>query len=174
MATHALQELIPARLSVAEYVDEKFRLSSLPTLEFDPAHDGKVKSSARRTWTFLESLFTEADEREKDLEGEYVYGWKLFSLMMAITLATFLVLLDMSIILTVYGFREDCRWKLRPTLTRPFHESLRIFIRWLASGGTALRIIYRVRRFDRLRANCTPFKTKAQILSRWCVNRGQS
>ncbi|KID85647.1 hypothetical protein MGU_07184 [Metarhizium guizhouense ARSEF 977] len=127
MATYALQEPIPAHLSIAEYLDQKFRLGTLPTLEFDPAHGGKIKGSARRTWTSSESLFTAADAEEKeDSEVEYVHGWKLFSLMVATTLATFVVLLDMSIIFSVCGFREDCRWKLRPTLTRPFHESLRI------------------------------------------------
>lgn len=81
-----------------EYLDEKFRLGTLPTLEFDPAHDGKIKSSARRTWTSSESLFTEADAKEKeDLGVEYVHGWKLSSLMVAVTPATFVVLLDMSI-----------------------------------------------------------------------------
>lgn len=40
--------------------------------------------------------------QDEDDEGrDYVTGWKLFVLMAAITIATFLMLLDMSIIVTV-------------------------------------------------------------------------
>lgn len=102
MATHALQEPIPAHLSIAEYLDKRFRLSALPTLEFDLGRDEKFSSGLSRTSTSEEPLLQD-DEEKEDLDVEYVTGWKLFSLMMAITLATFLVLLDMSIIVTV-GF----------------------------------------------------------------------
>ncbi|EXV03293.1 MFS transporter [Metarhizium robertsii] len=107
MATHALRNLFQL-------------ICTLPTLEFDPAHDGKIESSARRKWTSSESLFTEADANEKeDLGVEYVHGWKLSSLIVAVTPATFVVLLDISIIATVcahytnhYVFRSlpDVAW----------------------------------------------------------------
>lgn len=102
MATHALQEPIPAHLSIAEYLDKRFRLSALPTLEFDLARDDKFGPGLSRISTSERPLLEEDDEKE-DLDVEYVTGWKLFGLMMSITLATFLVLLDMSIIVTV-GF----------------------------------------------------------------------
>ena len=41
------------------------------------------------------------DGTPKDEEKEWVVGWKLASLMISITLAAFLMLLDMSIIVTV-------------------------------------------------------------------------
>ncbi|OAQ67906.1 MFS multidrug transporter [Pochonia chlamydosporia 170] len=101
MATHALQDPIPAHLPIAEYLDKKFRLSALPTLEFAIARDEVFSASLRGNSTSSESLIRDYDSKEKeDVEDDYVTGWKLFSLMVAITLASFLVLLDMSIIVT--------------------------------------------------------------------------
>lgn len=60
--------------------------SDAPTLH-EPEQDGVDK--------------TPGDDTPKDEEQEWVGGWKLASLMISITLAAFLMLLDMSIIVTV-------------------------------------------------------------------------
>lgn len=62
--------------------------SDAPTLH-EPEQDGVDK--------------TPGDDTPKDEEKEWVVGWKLASLMISITLAAFLMLLDMSIIVTVSG-----------------------------------------------------------------------
>lgn len=110
MATHALQDPIPAHVPIAEYLDKKFRLSALPTLEFAIARDEAFSASLRGNSTSSESLIRDYDSKEKeDVEDDYVTRWKLFSLMVAITLASFLVLLDMSIIVTVCGL--GAKWE---------------------------------------------------------------
>ena len=83
--------------------------SSAVAVDSDTAST-KEKDDTTATPPPEKGLDGEGDDGED--ETEYVTGWKLFSLMAAVTLASFLMLLDMSIIVTVRQVNVHGEWWL--------------------------------------------------------------
>lgn len=77
-------------------------------------------------------------------EAEYITGWKLFVVVGACTMATFLMLLDVSIVATVTrNHFPNAEPHTDMNLPRPYLKSLITFIHCLTSGGTAQHICLR-------------------------------
>ncbi|KAM3505403.1 hypothetical protein MY10362_002953 [Beauveria mimosiformis] len=78
-------------------------------LGMDPGEETEVERDG--SYTPDSVLKKKAEEAETEAAPEYIHGWKLFSVMLAITLACFLYLLDVSILVTAI-----------PKITSDFHS----------------------------------------------------
>lgn len=106
-----------ARRSLIRDKDEMPDFSNLPDIPAVPdlpadlrtLHSSKMKEvlgmdPGEETEVERDGSLTPDSDLKKPAEGEvpeYIHGWKLFSVMLAITLACFLYLLDVSILVTV-------------------------------------------------------------------------
>lgn len=95
-----------------------------------------------------ESITKEKSAVEKEQDGEvapveYVTGWKLVSIMVAVTSACFIMLLDMSIIVTVRSDYQqvNCVERRRLILPRLFLESQQLSILSPMWVGTAAHTV---------------------------------
>ncbi|OAA47461.1 Major facilitator superfamily [Beauveria brongniartii RCEF 3172] len=78
-------------------------------LGMDPGDETEVERDG--SYTPDSVLKKKAEEAEAEAAPEYIHGWKLFSVMLSITLACFLYLLDVSILVTAI-----------PKITSDFHS----------------------------------------------------
>jgi hypothetical protein len=127
--TEKLQEELGGSTAGHEKTDSQ---SDAPTLH-EPDQDGVDRAPG--------------DGTPKDEEKEWVGGWKLASLMISITLAAFLMLLDMSIIVTVSGrfvvihrVLDLTRIQAIPQITSDFHSLQDIG--WYGSSYNLARYVY--------------------------------
>lgn len=121
------------------YFQQRFRLEgfgSTPDLTLREPPPAYVENPADDVGiTFGDDKPAEGDEEH------YVTGWKLFGLMLAITMACFLVLLDMSVIVTVRR-RHSIAVGLRCLESiRQSRKLQRTSTRFLMLGGTGPRTI---------------------------------
>jgi hypothetical protein len=77
---------------------------------------------------------------ESEKEHEYITGWKLVLVLAAVTLVVFLMLLDMSIIVTVSIMLHDCHAYVTDKISRPSLASQVTFTHCQTLDGMAVHI----------------------------------